>query len=341
MGIVPVRVIPDKYKEMITNIIAISPNISDYYSSQYQLQWIQECQTEDTYQYICNHLITLVVEELDDMGISVSESLDTILEDLDTTTILISLRKIFDVKTFCNFYSKASEEVRASLMSILENSPIDETLSTITHTLCDNFNNDDLQNILKYEGYYISDVQFKPYLTELINLTERVLNNESTIDENILSLTSNYIDYLATHKKEVEHATTSILNIYPELDKKYIDDKLTTYDLDLLSSDNIKFCSIYFNKNDVSSLWRSSLFNTHMKTHVHHIDYYLHNNRDYPNNTQLALVVAEFFAMATDKQRDPKTLIENIIKNVDMPDTMSSLMSAYIRVIPPYLQGAD
>ena len=340
MGIIPVRTIPDKYEEMITTIIAISPNISDYYSSKYQAQWVQECETVDTPQYTCNHLITLVIEELGDMGISVTESLDSILEDLESTLLLVHLRKLFDVKLFCTLYSQTSDEIKTRITSILENGFTDELLSDMVSALYAIFpNNEDLASIIEYEGYYISTDQFKPYLMELINLTENVLNNESTINENVLPVTITYITYVAKHKAEVKYAVDSLLEVFDELDSEYLNDKLATYDMDLLSSDNIKFCALCFDKSDISLIWKTELFKDHMRTHVHHIDYYLYNSVDFPSPNQVALIVAEFFAMATDKEIDPKKLIQDVIDDITLPDDVLKLMLEYITAIPPYILG--
>ena len=331
-----IHVIPDDYNSMIANIVKISPNISNYYASRLYEQEIQECDSVGTDQYICNKLITLMIGELKIMGIDVYDHLDFILEDLHTTSLLLKLRKIFDPRMFCIFYNKIPDEMRSDIKGILDVARDDEVLIELLVYFQNKLPmNDDVNFCLDYTDYFISIDTFKDYMLGLILQTEEVLDNESTIAENLLPTITIYLNYINNHRILVKHAMDSILNFYNKLDVKFIHNKFKTYDLDLINVDDINELAILFNPQDISEIYHTEKFKTHMKTHIHHIDYFLKDSVDYPNDSEVVLIVSEFYAMAIEKNLDVIKLLSDVIEHIKFPDSINKMMLNYAKIISP------
>ena len=330
------HVIPDDYRSMISSIVKISPNIANYYSAGLYEQEIQECDSVGTDQYICNKLITLMIGELKIMGIDAYDHLDYILEDLDTTSLLLRLRRLFDPRLFCILYNKLTDEMRSDIKGILDVTQSENIAIELLAYLQNRFPmNDDINFILDYADYFISLDVFRYYMLELIAATEAVLNNESTIADNLLPTLTTYINYMNNHRELVKHAIDSIVNFYSDVNKEFIYKKFKIYDLDLLNVDVINELAILFNPDNISEIYHTKLFKHHMETHIHHIDYFLKDNINFPNDSELVLIVSEFYAMAVEKKLDVLTILNSVIEHINFPEELNIKMLSYAKIIAP------
>jgi len=332
MPITNVDSIPDSYDEMISAYIAISPNIAEYYVGEQFKLLVRECKTIATPQFICNNLTSQITAELEEMGISFEENLDMIYENLHTTSLLLVLRRLFDVRLFCTFYNRTSEEVRYHIVAILENANPDDMAIEIVEFLHSRFpSNDNLEFIIDRKDLFISTDEFRPYLKELINLTESKLDNAETIEECLITPITEFTTYLNTHKANVVFAVKSIIREEEDLNIKFLTDELTRYDNDLLATDYFNFLSIVYDKNRILELYQTDIFKKHLKRSNHHLDFYKDTT---PTKSELVLIVSELFAMAIDFKKPTSTFIEMISKKMIFDSSINIEIKRLITLIP-------
>lgn len=322
--------------EFILNIRRLSYNISEYLDNK---MYLKEMEDEDAIDddVIFNLVVGMVIDELDMMGITISER-ESAYSDVSLLTTIQILREVFSIE----FFSKLAERIpniQGYILGSIQNEEVDPEI--FIHDL----------SLYCYKSFPLSTMwehlvrhtdQFSstmPFLDHVSYIAKHADVKQGNNDTDILI--PQYVNYVLVHSSRVRTDVRYLLS-HPESEDvddidKYIN-SLQEHDHRLANVMPSEHIPAYMNEDDPHPAYSAgkqdieeiSRFKTNCK---HHFEYYAArpNITDVDDYT-LILIAADFFRPTWELDLNVSIMLE-YANDTKLSDVMIERIEYYLKLL--------
>ena len=262
--------------EQLDDLREISDTVSDYLSRElFKVSFGPD--GDYTVNDILKECYSIVLQELNDFGISFSISTDELLEDWYTAKRIYYVRKIVAAEYLKQNLTNANELDRIS--ALLENDEIDtdfflvmfESLYPARSARAE------FKELQDFAVFVVANERFEAHVRAILEYLTELGSSVSNPDTTRMS---KYISKVMASRKAVAEAVKTISSklplVYAHMDKKLLQKLIDDYDRDKISAEDIGVFSFIDMGEVEESLYsyRDAMLLKHHERSPHHIEYW-------------------------------------------------------------------
>lgn len=299
--------------EQLEDLRQVSANISDYLERRLYLdQFGEEADVQPI--DILQQCYSILLLDLKDLGIDFSLEQEDILGDWFTAKHLYHIAKLVSVEFLAEVLN--TEELLNKVESLLNKDEDIEIFESFYSVLQ-----------VAYPNTY--DIQVLDYIVPFVTTNETFI---TYLENTLIELRSGdvslgipdptkarlYIDKVQRDRKLVKELVEEVLpyleNI--EIDQELLNLRINTYDLDKLRGDNLKIYSAIDLEDQVPEFlqkYKFKMMTLHHQRSPHHVEYWIHNNKQ-PTNTDVVMLVIHHYDSVAQRN-EPEQAVKSMVEN--------------------------
>ncbi len=266
-----------------------SPSINDYFANEEYKHETEEREAINP-RFLQNIAISLVQQELNDMGIIHSHDIADIIYSPIDTDLLIDLRTKFDMVTMSNILKKLNDEHLSDIRNIVNDNLVEDILVELVQYFHILFPTDIVwESIAISSDFYYSSARLRDHMSALLDKNI----SDDTISEQNIDVVKKFLEDIDQDRQNIEAILKSYLAVCPSYSSKILISHARRYDDDKLQ--NIEAFA--------TKIISSDLLEKHHIMNDHHFEYY-YANQTIPTREQvLFMTVAKFVSNKKDKAK--------------------------------------
>lgn len=275
----------------------ISENVTDYLAREL---YIDSFGVDEDYSPndILQECYTIVIQELRDLGIIFLMEPEDLLNDWYTAKHIYYLRVLADNSTILSLLKNKEnfDKFNSLLQDDMEISDI--AASLVEYLAYKNPEDTSYQRLLEFSDYFQSTERFKAHLQAIL---DKLATQDPTVEMPNVEKATEYIKKIMASRGTVTKAVKNVitgLQLNASLNMKLINKLLYDYDMDKISTDNLKWFSLLDTDGELPArarVLKEKMLREHHERSPHHIEYWLKNKNMHPEREHLILMVAHHY----------------------------------------------
>lgn len=224
---------------LITKMIQVSPYIAEHYYARKYLMTLSP--DEVNLNTIMQHLLVMLRTELENIGIFTPDDLMT---NLDAILAAIDLRDAFDGDKLLAAVARLNVDDRTKLRDQLDDQP--DLIGRVIEFFYIATQRTSWERMYQQRDTLFSTGAFLTHMENTIANAEHLPPPASVTDANVEEVAF-FLNWLTGHRNNVKAGYDLLMKAMPELNQAYIQDEITTHDLDLLNPEHLSVVAAFYN----------------------------------------------------------------------------------------------